>query len=160
MTMSLIQGMLEIDISDLASHSDFELESARRLIAREISQRKGAVGKGLHRSRVLFHYRMDFSALKVYAAAALRGADKAISIELKKRAAREQRIEHVKGIIEQYGLNVRDLQGPRHEPEGQVRAKYRDPIDPSHTWSGRGRAPLWFREAKAHGLTESDLRGR
>ncbi len=41
---------------------------------------------------------------------------------------------------------------------GSVAAKYRDPFDPSKTWSGRGRQPLWFMEAlKRRGVTAESL---
>ena len=42
--------------------------------------------------------------------------------------------------------------------KGTVAAKYRDPSDPSRTWSGRGRQPLWFVAAlKRRGVTTESL---
>ncbi|MFV0491178.1 MAG: H-NS family nucleoid-associated regulatory protein [Pseudorhodobacter sp.] len=35
--------------------------------------------------------------------------------------------------------------------------KYANPIDPSDTWSGRGRKPKWFLDALAEGKTPEDL---
>jgi len=41
---------------------------------------------------------------------------------------------------------------------GSVAPKYRDPSDPSKTWSGRGRQPLWFVDAlKRRGITAESL---
>jgi len=42
--------------------------------------------------------------------------------------------------------------------EGSVTPKYRDPANPSVTWTGRGRQPLWFAEAiKKRGVTAESL---
>ena len=41
---------------------------------------------------------------------------------------------------------------------GSVAPKYRDPSDPSKTWSGRGKRPLWFVQAlKKRGITAESL---
>ena len=41
---------------------------------------------------------------------------------------------------------------------GSVAPKYRNPSDPSETWSGRGRQPLWFAEAiKKRAVTVESL---
>lgn len=39
----------------------------------------------------------------------------------------------------------------------KVPPKYRNPADPSQTWSGRGKRPNWFKDALAKGKKESDL---
>ncbi len=36
---------------------------------------------------------------------------------------------------------------------GKVAPKYRNPDNPTETWSGRGRKPRWFEEALARGLS-------
>lgn len=36
-------------------------------------------------------------------------------------------------------------------------AKYRNPADPTQTWSGRGRRPQWFKDAEAAGTDLSTL---
>jgi len=38
-----------------------------------------------------------------------------------------------------------------------VPAKYRHPENPALTWSGRGRKPIWFKEALETGTTPEDL---
>lgn len=35
--------------------------------------------------------------------------------------------------------------------------KYRNPENPAKTWTGRGRQPVWFKEALASGKTPTDL---
>ena len=36
--------------------------------------------------------------------------------------------------------------------------KFQNPDDPTQTWTGRGRQPVWFKEAIAAGKREDDLR--
>ena len=38
-----------------------------------------------------------------------------------------------------------------------VKPKYRDPSDPSRTWTGRGKQPVWLREALAAGKNLEDF---
>lgn len=38
-----------------------------------------------------------------------------------------------------------------------VAPKYRNPENPSETWSGRGRQPLWFKSLISQGKTPSEL---
>lgn len=35
--------------------------------------------------------------------------------------------------------------------------KYRNPDDPSQTWSGRGKRPAWFKEAIEKGMKPEDM---
>lgn len=39
----------------------------------------------------------------------------------------------------------------------KVAPKYRNPIDPSQTWTGRGKRPRWYSAALASGKKEKDL---
>jgi DNA-binding protein H-NS len=39
----------------------------------------------------------------------------------------------------------------------KIAPKYRNPADPSQTWSGRGRQPRWFKAALRKGKTERSL---
>lgn len=42
--------------------------------------------------------------------------------------------------------------------KGIVAPKYQNPSDPSQTWSGRGRQPIWFSKAlRRRGVTADDL---
>ena len=59
-----------------------------------------------------------------------------------------------------FGFTLAELTGA----QGKVRAikapvapKYANPGDASQTWSGRGRQPLWFKEAVASGKTPEKM---
>jgi len=45
------------------------------------------------------------------------------------------------------GFSVAELFGGRKGKVGKVAVKYRNPKDPSQTWTGRGRCPHWIVEA-------------
>jgi DNA-binding protein H-NS len=45
------------------------------------------------------------------------------------------------------GFSVAELFGGRKGKGGKGVAKYRNPKDPSQTWTGRGRRPTWIIEA-------------
>ena len=70
------------------------------------------------------------------------------------QAIAEKRIEErseVKAKLEELaqasGFSVADLFGGRGGKRGKVAPKYRNPKDPSQTWTGRGRRPLWIAKA-------------
>jgi DNA-binding protein H-NS len=84
----------------------------------------------------------------------------------------EARVAHLRAIKEKIdallshaGLSLDDIYPSRGKKvagkkgkTGSVAPKYRDPSDPSVTWSGRGRQPIWFVQAlKRRGVTEADL---
>jgi DNA-binding protein H-NS len=41
---------------------------------------------------------------------------------------------------------------------GEQTAKYRNPADPSQTWTGTGRKPAWLLEALTSGKTLEDIK--
>lgn len=49
-----------------------------------------------------------------------------------------------------------DLPERRHH--AKVLPKYRNPENPSQTWSGRGRMPLWVKRVQMEGRSIDDLR--
>ena len=63
----------------------------------------------------------------------------------------------------------RSAKGTRHEEKalrktsksndkrGKVAPKYRDPQNESHTWTGRGRTPLWVQALKDAGTLDTAL---
>ena len=77
----------------------------------------------------------------------------------------------IEAILLAEGLTLADVFGPKgaqvaaltpHKPKGanagrKVRAKFRNPADPTQTWAGRGGQPRWFREALARGISEQQL---
>lgn len=64
-----------------------------------------------------------------------------------------------------FGYSLGELVGaakPGPKPKTKAKrapsaAKYRNPEDPSQTWSGRGRQPGWYKEAVAKGTDPKDL---
>lgn len=62
----------------------------------------------------------------------------------------ERRINTAKAAIEasleQQGLTLADIYGAKRgaKPGSTVAPKYRNPNDPSQTWTGRGKQPLWL----------------
>ncbi|WP_287961779.1 H-NS histone family protein [Alcanivorax sp.] len=64
-------------------------------------------------------------------------------------------LELIRQAIERY-----PLKGKGGKPRGTVPPKYRNPDNPSETWTGRGRKPRWVVAALERGLTLDDLRIR
>ena len=73
-------------------------------------------------------------------------------------------------VAREYGVSVEDLMGaapspakpkakakPKPRRRGKVAPKYRNPAEPSQTWTGRGRQPAWVAEALAGGARLEDL---
>jgi len=61
-------------------------------------------------------------------------------------------------IAKELGYSLADLIGTEVKPARvPATAKYRHPENPSLTWSGRGRKPLWFVAVLAAGKTPEDL---
>jgi DNA-binding protein H-NS len=42
-------------------------------------------------------------------------------------------------------------------PRGKVAPKYKNPADPTQTWTGRGKSPVWVQALKAAGTLDSAL---
>lgn len=84
-------------------------------------------------------------------------------------AARVAEIENIKNKIDALlsggGFQIEEIYPRLGEKAASkmgkgrpVAAKYRDPSNPSVTWSGRGRRPAWFANAlQRRGTTEADL---
>ena len=76
----------------------------------------------------------------------------AIDAEIAKIRAAEQAeaVERVRNLIRLHGLQVTDVferKGATKPAARKVAPKYRDPSTGS-TWTGRGRAPLWFDKSR------------
>lgn len=81
-------------------------------------------------------------------------------------AAQIQTIKQkIETLLSSSGLTLEDIYpshrkkaGAKKSAAGSVAPKYRNPADPSQTWSGRGRQPAWFAAAiKRRGVTEESL---
>ena len=71
--------------------------------------------------------------------------------ERKAADAREIR-QKMQALAEESGFSVAELFGSaRGGRRGAVSVKYRNPKDPSQTWTGRGRKPNWLVEAVKKG---------
>ncbi|HEY9038213.1 MAG TPA: H-NS histone family protein [Roseovarius sp.] len=56
------------------------------------------------------------------------------------------------------GASPAGISGKPKEMRAPAPAKYRSKDDPSLTWSGRGRPPLWIKEAQEKGVDLETLR--
>jgi DNA-binding protein H-NS len=73
--------------------------------------------------------------------------------EAERMALREQAI----ALARAHGFDIRDLfDGKARGSKGSVAAKYRDPHNPSNTWSGRGRMPRWMVAATKGGKLKKE----
>ncbi|MFA6231202.1 MAG: H-NS histone family protein [Rhodanobacter sp.] len=81
-------------------------------------------------------------------------------------SARAVHIQHVRtkidALLKAEGLQLTDLyagrSGKRGKRAGAGIPKYRNPADPSQTWTGHGKKPTWFQQAlKKSGATADSL---
>jgi DNA-binding protein H-NS len=88
--------------------------------------------------------------------------DLALQIEAHKSERRASHISVLRAKAEAMaraeGLTLADLFPAFGEKRrGSVAPKYRNPVDHSQTWSGRGRQPRWFKAALRKDKTERSL---
>ena len=73
-------------------------------------------------------------------------------------AATQELQDAVQKIARKHGLTVSEVLGKKRKSRtSPVPAKYRNPNDPSQTWSGRGRRPAWFLDATENGASAESL---
>jgi len=64
----------------------------------------------------------------------------------------------ISAMVKAEGFAIEDVfAGARRGVRRKVAPKYRNPIDPSQTWTGRGKRPRWYSAALASGKKEKDL---
>jgi DNA-binding protein H-NS len=65
----------------------------------------------------------------------------------------------VDALLKSEGVTFGELYGTRGRrgKRGKVAPKYRNPAEPSMTWSGRGKRPRWFTAALKSGKSEKSL---
>ncbi len=58
-----------------------------------------------------------------------------------------------------HGFSLNDLVGTttKGAKKPAAPARYKNPADPKQTWSGRGRQPVWYKEALASGTDPKSL---
>lgn len=84
-----------------------------------------------------------------------------IPLELKKRdkVMRQELKVKMQRLAEEAGYSLEDIiaGGKNRAPTKKAAPKYQHPEDPSTTWTGRGRKPLWVLAALDEGKTMEDL---
>src|SRR4051794_25633878 len=73
-------------------------------------------------------------------------------LETEKRKLQDQLDE----LGRKFGGSPKDI--PQRRPYPKVEPKFRNPNDPSETWSGRGKTPRWMIEMIADGRSIDDFR--
>ncbi|NAZ37397.1 H-NS family nucleoid-associated regulatory protein [Rubellimicrobium sp. CFH 75288] len=73
------------------------------------------------------------------------------------RAAEEAARERGFTLEELVGSAAGSRRG-RPTPPAPASARYRNPQNPSQTWSGRGRRPAWIKEAEKQGRSLDEMR--
>jgi DNA-binding protein H-NS len=78
---------------------------------------------------------------------------------IERKAAEAQEVkEKLEALAEKSGFSLSDfVDGRKPRAKSTVAVKYRNPKDPSQTWSGRGRKPLWLVEAAKKGAKLESL---
>lgn len=79
--------------------------------------------------------------------------------ELAKEKATQLRAK-ISAMVRAEGFAIEDVfagSGARRGVRRKVKPKYRNPADPSQTWTGRGKRPRWYSAALASGKKEKDL---
>ncbi|UEB99677.1 H-NS histone family protein [Burkholderia vietnamiensis] len=93
--------------------------------------------------------------------APVRGADpvESVDVQVVERRHEDARVAEFQAVVDdirskiaEYGITEKDIFGtrrgrPAKQATVQPEAKYRDPKTGA-TWSGRGRAPAWIKDAK------------
>ena len=77
-----------------------------------------------------------------------------------RRETEKQRVlDQMRELAGSIGMTPEELLLGRQARAGaaKVQAKYRNPDDPSLTWSGRGKRPAWVNEALASGKTLEEM---
>jgi DNA-binding protein H-NS len=91
----------------------------------------------------------------------LKGLAKNIEKEIRKRTADnlKKAREAAEAATRQFGFSLEEITGskPSSRKAGSSDAKYRNPADPSQSWSGRGRQPRWFKDELSSGRALEDL---
>jgi DNA-binding protein H-NS len=88
--------------------------------------------------------------------------DKALeSLEARKKA---EAMKAIAAVAKEHGFTVDEVLGGASVAKTRGRkaaksgeAKYRNPANPSQTWTGRGRQPGWIKEGLAAGKSAADF---
>ncbi len=82
------------------------------------------------------------------------------NLDAQVKQLRKEAIAEVQTLIDQFGLDASCFRFAGAKTQSSARPaakpKYRDPIS-GKTWTGRGREPVWMREALASGKQKDDF---
>ena len=85
--------------------------------------------------------------------------DVARAIEGYQDRRRKEALNRLEAQAQEMGFSLNELTGSAPKKSRSLSpAKYRDPKDPSRTWTGRGRQPNWIKEALAEGYSLEDMK--
>lgn len=76
--------------------------------------------------------------------------------EMQREHAAEVRARLV-NLARKEGFTIEELFGHLPARKRTVKPKYRNPLAPNQTWTGRGKQPRWFSAALQAGMTEQEL---
>ena len=84
-----------------------------------------------------------------------RDVDKAIaSFEARKVSEARRELE---ARARELGFSLSQFAEAIGSKRGSVAPKYRNPENPEQTWTGRGRQPVWYREAVEAGRSPTEM---
>lgn len=85
-------------------------------------------------------------------------SDVAAALKAVEAKERQEALKAAEAAAAKYGFSLSELSGTARK-SGKVKAaaKYKNPADPTQTWSGRGRKPQWIHDALKAGADISDL---
>jgi DNA-binding protein H-NS len=84
----------------------------------------------------------------------------------RREAKREALKNQIEGMVKEHGISLDELfpntgkvrsQPKEKRTTAGQNVKYRNPVDPSQTWTGKGRKPAWLIEALTSGKTLEDF---
>ena len=82
--------------------------------------------------------------------------DKAIAGFAEKK--RQEAKKALEDVAAKHGMSLDEiLGGTAKRKKSKAAAKYRNPEDPSQTWSGRGRQPAWYKAAISKGKKPENM---
>lgn len=83
-----------------------------------------------------------------------KNVDKALASFEKRQ--KEAALAAAKRAAEEHGFSLDEILGKKTSGKTAV-PKYRNPENPSQTWTGRGRQPAWYKSAIAAGKDASEM---
>ena len=79
-------------------------------------------------------------------------------LKARKDAEKSEAIERIRALASEAGITVSIHEGGgAGGKKGAVPPRYRNPDNPSDTWSGRGRAPRWLADLEAKGRKRTEF---